>query len=173
MYKKKVAAVSSRRDSTNAMHASKLCSEPHSMPYLVEFDSHAQIIRATVQGELSDSRAEELYETIRTFLSTNEVRGGILDLSPVTSLAVTLNTVRRLAKSPPLFKTPQVRVIVAEGDLIFGMARLFQISRSEIHSELYVVHTLQEAYKIHGLDSPQFVPVSETPRDKQEPEPNS
>jgi hypothetical protein len=96
------------------------------MPYLVEFDSHAQIIRATVQGELSDSGAEQLYETVRTFLSTNEVRGGILDLSPVTSLAVTLSAVRRIAKSPPLFKTPQVRVIVAEGDLIFGMARLLQ-----------------------------------------------
>jgi hypothetical protein len=150
------------------MHTSKPCSEPHSMPYLVEFDSHAQIIRATVQGELSDSGAEQLYETVRTFLSTNEVRGGILDLSPVTSLAVTLSAVRRIAKSPPLFKTPQVRVIVAEGDLIFGMARLFQISRSEIHSELYVVHTLQEAYKIHGLESPEFVAVKATSPENQQ-----
>jgi hypothetical protein len=139
------------------------------MPYLVEFDSHAQIIRVTVQGELSDSGAEDLYQTVRTFLASNDVRGGILDLSPVTSLAVTSNTVRRLAKNPPLFKTPQVRVIVAEGDLIFGMSRLFQISRSEVHSELYVVHTLQEAYKIHGLESPHFVPVGGTPRDEQEP----
>lgn len=144
----------------DAMHASKPCLEPQSMPYVVEFDSHAQIIRVTVQGELSDSGAEALFDTVRAFLASNEVRGGILDLSPVTSLAVTLDTVRRLAKNPPLFKTPQVRVIVAEGDLIFGMARLFQISRSEIHSELYVVHTLQEAYKIHGLESPQFVQVS-------------
>jgi hypothetical protein len=126
------------------------------MPHLIEFEPHERIIRVTVQGELSDRGATDLYQAVQAFLSKNQVRGGILDLSPVTSLPMGLNAVRSLAKSPPLFSGPQVRVIVAASDLIFGMSRLFQISRSEIHGELYVVHTLEEAYQIHSLRDPQF-----------------
>lgn len=126
------------------------------MSHILEFDSEERILRVTVQDELTDAGATDLYKTVQRFLSSNEVRGGILDLSPLKSLEMGLTTVRSIAKSPPLFAGPQVRVIVASGDLIFGMSRLFQISRSEIHSELYVVHTLDEAYKIHGLKSPHF-----------------
>lgn len=130
------------------------------MAYLLEFELQRFIIRVTVDGELTDAVATELYALVHEFLSSNEVRGGILDLSPVTSLAVTLEAVRRLAKMPPLFKPPQVRVIVAPGDLVFGMARLFQISRSEVHTDLHVVHTLEEAYKIHGLETPNFAVIT-------------
>jgi hypothetical protein len=126
------------------------------MPHAIEFESQKSMVRVTVHGELTDAVASELYASVHDFLSSNEVRGGILDLSPVTSLAITLDAVRRLAKMPPLFKPPQVRVIVAPGDLVFGMARLFQISRSEVHTDLHVVHTLEEAYKIHGLEAPIF-----------------
>ena len=126
------------------------------MSQLIEFNAEAKIIRVTVVGELKDEGAEELYRSVHRFVAEREVRGGILDLSPVTSLTVSPETLRRLSKNPPLFPPEIVRVIVAPGDLIFGMARLFQISRSEVHSNLHVVHTLEEAYKVHGLQSPQF-----------------
>jgi hypothetical protein len=126
------------------------------MAHVLEFDTQSKIIRVTVSGELTDEDASELYWSVQRFLGSHEVHGGILDLSPVTSLGVSMETVRRLSKNPPLFKEPMVRVIVASGDLIFGMARMFQISRSEIHSDLHVVHTLDEAYEIHGLKGPRF-----------------
>jgi hypothetical protein len=126
------------------------------MAHLIEFDTQSKIIRVTAQGEMNDQDAEDLYWSVHSFLGIHEVHGGILDLSPVTSVTVSMDTVRRLSKNPPLFKEPTVRVIVAAGDLIFGMARMFQISRSEIHSDLHVVRTLEEAYEIHGLKSPKF-----------------
>ncbi len=129
------------------------------MSHVLEFDSKSKIIRVTVDGELKDEGASELYWSVNSFLASHEVHGGILDLSPVTSLAVSLDAVRRLAKNPPLFKEPTVRVIIASSDLIFGMARLFQISRSEIHSDLHVVRSLEEAYEIHGLVEPKFEAV--------------
>jgi hypothetical protein len=133
------------------------------MAHVLEFEGQERIIRVTVEGELTDEGALDLYWSVQKFLSAHEVRGGILDLSPVTAVTVKIDTVRGLSKNPPLFVGEQVRVIVAEGDLIFGMARLFQISRSEIHSELYVVRTLEEAYKIHGLVAPKFERVDEPP----------
>lgn len=126
------------------------------MSHVIKFDTESKIIRVTAHGELKDEDAEELYWSVHSFLGSHEVHGGILDLSPVTSVAVSMETVRRLSKNPPLFKEPTVRVIVASSDLIFGMARMFQISRSEIHSDLHVVRTLEEAYEIHGLKSPKF-----------------
>ena len=137
------------------------------MSHVIEFDAQERIIRVTVEGELSDSVASDLYWSVQKFLSRHEVRGGVLDLSPVRSVSVSMDAVRVLSKNPPLFPGPVVRVIVAEGDLIFGMARMFQISRSEIHSELYVVRTLEEAYKIHGLVEPKFEVADERPMNGQ------
>jgi hypothetical protein len=133
------------------------------MSHVIEFDAQERIIRVTVEGELSDKGASNLYWAVQKFLSAHEVRGGILDLSPVTSVSVSMDAVRALSKNPPLFPAPVVRVIVAAGDLIFGMARLFQISRSEIHSDLHVVRTLEDAYKIHGLVEPKFERSDEPP----------
>jgi hypothetical protein len=132
------------------------------MSHILEFDRKTKVIRVTVQGDLTTEGILEVYQTVRQFLSGKEVRGGILDLSNVTSLNIPAELVRRFSKEPPLFQASQPRVIVATGDLVFGMARLFQISRSEIHTELYVVHTLREAYEIQGLKEPNFeaVPTS-------------
>jgi hypothetical protein len=129
------------------------------MAHSLEFDADSKIIRVTVDGELGDEDAAELYWSVHSFLGSHDVDGGILDLSPVSSVAVSMDTVRRLSKNPPLFNEPTVRVIVASGDLIFGMARMFQISRSEIHSDLHVVRSLEEAYEIHGLKLPKFEKV--------------
>jgi hypothetical protein len=131
------------------------------MAHVLEFDPEEKIVRVTVSGELTDQGALELYSSVRLFTSTHDVRGGILDLSPVTSFAVGADGVRRMARNPPLFAPPIVRVIVAPGDLVFGMSRLFQISRSEVHSDLHVVHTLEEAYRVHHLTSPHFIRMPE------------
>lgn len=133
------------------------------MSHVLEFDWQERLIRVAVQGELSDAGATELYWFVQRFVGTHDVRGGILDLSPVASLSVSLNTVRQLAKLPALFPGPMVRVIVAPGALMFGMARLFQITRSEIHGDLYVVHTMEEAYKIHGYKTLHFERVEPDP----------
>jgi hypothetical protein len=129
------------------------------MGHLLEFDRNSKIIRVTVEGEFTDLTAAALYADVQRFIATEEVHGGILDLSPITSLAVSGEVVERLAKNPRLFGESQVRVIVAPRDLLFGMARLFQIYRSEIHSALHVVHTLDEAYAVHNIQSPQFSAV--------------
>jgi hypothetical protein len=131
------------------------------MSHLLEFDKDEKVIRVTVRGDLNAEGVAAIYRTVRQFLAGRDVRGGILDLSHVTSLEVPSEMVRLFSKEPPLFKPSQPRVIVAANDLVYGMARLFQISRSEIHTELHVVRTLQEAYEIAGLQLPNFVAVND------------
>ena len=134
------------------------------MEQLLEFDINSRTLRVTLIGEFKDDNAVELYASVRRFLSSADVRGGILDLSSVTKLSVSTAVVVRLSKNPPLFASPLVRVIVAPQDIVYGMARMFQISRSEIHGGLHVVHTLVEAYGILGLQNPAFT-VVEWPSD--------
>lgn len=126
------------------------------MEVILEFDYGSRILRATVKGEMTDEGGGELYSCVQRFLKSEEVRGGILDLSEVTKLEVSAPAVVRLSKNPPLFGGSEIRVIVAPQDLTYGMARMFQISRSEIHGGLHVVHTSQEAYRILKLDKPEF-----------------
>ena len=129
------------------------------MELILEFDTASKILRVTVTGELTDVGGEELYSSVQKFIATEEVHGGILDLSLVTKLDISAPAVVRLSKHPPLFEGSQVRVIVAPQDLTYGMARMFQISRSEIHGGLHVVHTLSEAYELLGLTNPEFSKV--------------
>ena len=57
---------------------------------------------------------------------------------------------------PPVFGGASLGVIVASKDLIFGMARMFSILGEESRPHLRVVHTMEEAYELLGIASPQF-----------------
>ena len=129
------------------------------MPHVLEIDATENVIRVSVYGDLAPAEVSDIFQRVRKFLSKTEIRGGILDLSNVRTLDIPADVVRRFSKEPPLFKGSQPRVIVAAADLVFGMARLFQISRSAIHDQLHVVHTMREAYDILGLKNPDFKTV--------------
>lgn len=51
------------------------------------------------------------------------------------------------------------RVIVAPRDLVYGTARMFQVLSERTRKNVHVVRTLEQAYKILGIESPTFVPL--------------
>ena len=53
-----------------------------------------------------------------------------------------------------------MRVFVAPKDLIYGMARMFQILGEATRPDLPVVRTMDEAYSLLQVESPEFSPVS-------------
>lgn len=44
-------------------------------------------------------------------------------------------------------------------DFIYGLARMFQILTEETQPELRVVRTMEEAYRLLEVSSPEFEPV--------------
>ena len=53
-----------------------------------------------------------------------------------------------------------MRVIVVPIDFIFGLARMFQMLGEKTRPDLHVVRTLDEAYRLLQIESPEFRPVS-------------
>jgi|SRR5580658_793661 hypothetical protein len=84
---------------------------------------------------------------------------GITDVTQVTKFDVSSDTVRRLAWTPPTIPTPQVRIFVAPTTFIYGMARMFQILGESTRPNLHIVRTLDEAYGLLQMESPEFTPI--------------
>jgi hypothetical protein len=77
----------------------------------------------------------------------------ICDFSTVTSFEVSASKVRQLAANEPLVPDGNLRIIVAPQDLIFGYARMYEISGSNTRDHVHVVRTLAEAYRLLDVES--------------------
>lgn len=53
-----------------------------------------------------------------------------------------------------------MRVLVVPKAIIYGMARMFQILGEKTRPDLHVVRTMDEAYRLLRVESPEFGPVS-------------
>jgi hypothetical protein len=72
---------------------------------------------------------------------------GIFDLSAVTRFAVSSEFIRHLARQESAMPeaTRRLRIIAVEGNVGFGLARMFQLTEEDARPMLQVVHTLDEA----------------------------
>jgi hypothetical protein len=133
------------------------------MPFDFEFDPENKIFHAKFHGPVTDESIKYFYDTITSRVSANDFRASIADFSEATSFHVTLNTIRELAALPPVDpELSRPRVIVAPTNLIYGLARMFQIIGQATRPNLHVVRKLSDAFAFLGVDTPRFQPF--TPR---------
>ena len=127
------------------------------MPYQFEFDSTNQIFRARFEGRVTDEELKAYYQRGTEIVAQINPRAGIADFSAVTSFEVSTETVRGLAKLPPVMPGPaKPRFIVAPAPHLFGLARMFLIEGQETRPNNHVVRTMREACTILGVPEPQF-----------------
>jgi hypothetical protein len=53
-----------------------------------------------------------------------------------------------------------MRILVIPKDFIFGMARMFQMITEKTRPELQVVRTLEDAYLLLKVETPDFRPIA-------------
>lgn len=134
------------------------------MPYQFEFDASHQVFRFRLEGRITDKEIRDAYRAVAAAIAKFEpnIVSGITDLSGVTSFEVSAETILELARlEPALPDQKKVRVIIAPTPLIFGMARMFEISGEPMRPNLHVVRTEQEAWAILGVWEPKFEPLEE------------
>jgi len=125
-----------------------------------ELDLASMILRVTITGTLTDAELNECYETTRQYASRTNPRSAVLDLTHVTKVELATETLERIAESPPILQDPALRIIVADSDYLYGLARMFQTLGEKTRQALHVVRTLDNAYALVGVKSPQFEPLS-------------
>jgi len=115
------------------------------------------LVRLTVTGEMTDETVTELWMKGLSVSTTFSSYKGIVDLSGVSRFSVTPRVIELIAKRESIDLS--VRVFVAPSDFIYGSIRMFQILSEKTRKNLHVVRTMQDAYKLLGVESPQFVPL--------------
>jgi hypothetical protein len=127
--------------------------------FQLEFDAHNKLIRLTANGEVSD---QFLIEGITALTKCHAQYGScdcIVDYNGATEITVTPLGLRQLAGTAPIFPMDCLTVHVAARDVMYGLARMFQILSSETRPNLRVVRNMDEALELIGVKSPTFVPI--------------
>jgi len=129
---------------------------------IVDFDAVNNILRATIEGRVTGEILLNFHGAATKYLAAHPPCRVILDLSPVTEFTVSSDAIRRLAAVPPPLKSPGgVWILVVEKDVIYGLARMFQIltETNGNYCELQVVRTMDEAYGLLQVKYAAFRPV--------------
>jgi hypothetical protein len=123
-----------------------------------EFAEAEGVLRVTLSGEITDYAVMEIWSKGRGIVESFLSCKSIVDLSGLTHFNVSTSTITRLARShsPDL----PTRVFVAAKDVVYGSTRMFQVLSENTRKNVHVVRTLDEAYKLLGVESPKFTPVS-------------
>ncbi|HKV05114.1 MAG TPA: hypothetical protein VJO53_08415 [Candidatus Acidoferrales bacterium] len=131
------------------------------MPYHFEFDSTHRILRCRLEGGLTDESIKEYYRAVPKFVALTDPRASVFDLSAVTSLEVSPETVRELAKWPPAMPHPErPRIVIAASPAIFGLARMFELLGQVTRPNFHVVRSEKEALVILGVPQTNYEPVA-------------
>jgi len=130
------------------------------MGFVLDFDVKNKILRVTLEGRLTDTILLGSYVAAAGCVASHPPFRCIVDFSGVTNFEVSSAGMRQLAERAPAFPTSYMRVLVAPRELSYGMARMFQILGEKTRPNLHVVHTMDEAYRLLQVESPEFGPIS-------------
>jgi len=130
------------------------------MSYLFEHDATAGILQGRLYGKVTSEELWEYYRIAVKCAAAKRPRGTITDITGVTSLEVTPETLRELATlRPPPAGESLAQVVVASSPEMFGMARMFELMGESTRPNLHVVRTHREAFAILGVKDPKFGPI--------------
>ena len=129
------------------------------MGFVFEFDAKNNILRGTLKGKVTDAMLLDCYSAGVRYTKSLPPCRGIWDFSGVTDFEVSNTAIKQAAVRRPIIASGYMRVIVAPQAFLFGMMRMLQLLSEEARLELFVVRTMDEAYRCLLVDAPDFTPV--------------
>ena len=127
-----------------------------------EFDERHFVIRWTLEGDITDEVWAEYVRLSAATVPQLPAKALILDLTGASSFKVSASALRDLAARVPALPGHFPRVIVARSDITYGLSRMFAILSEENRPHLSVVRTMEEAYQLLKIRSPEFRPLTRT-----------
>jgi len=128
------------------------------MEFRFEFAEADNILRLTLSGEMNDEAMLELWTKGVPLAASHSSSRLIVDTTGVTRFGVSTRAITTVAKKHSA--DLPMRVFVAPSDVIYGMSRMFQTLTENTRKNVHIVRTMQEAYKVLGVKSPKFAPIS-------------
>jgi hypothetical protein len=124
------------------------------MPIRVNVDEKRELVEVVFAGELTRSEFAELMDHyFREPYSTSPI--GLFDLTDVTGVDVSAESVRDAARRAEQYVDSRLEggklALVAPRDLLFGMARMYEILRADSPVEVRVFRERDEAESWLGI----------------------
>lgn len=132
------------------------------MGFILEYDASNKILLATIEGLLTAAVLLELQTAASEWARTSkfEIEVGIVDISRVTKVEISADEIRDVARRPTPLPSKVLRIGVAPKDLLYGLVRMFQLLTESTRPNFQNVRTLDEAYRLINVESPQFERVT-------------
>ena len=125
----------------------------------LRFNRQHQVLLITFGKVATQASALATYGAVKRFVAAEGPCSVLADLSPIEKVEVPGDFVRSMAWMPLAIPSGKQRVIVAPRPEVYGLSRMFQLYRDAKSSDIQVVHTMEEAHNLLGLESPDFEPV--------------
>jgi len=126
------------------------------MPYVIDLDPTARIVRVAVDGVLTDELLMNTYSTLKQVVSASGQYSGIFDLSQVAEDRVSSEAIRVLASELPAVLSGRLRVVVASTPSLRGLFRMYEMSGEGMRADLQVAGSIDEAYRMLGVHPEDF-----------------
>jgi hypothetical protein len=125
--------------------------------YEIDLDPVHSAIRLTVTAEIvTPQLAEDIYTRLQVISSKGGPYAAVYDMSAVKDTTIPTEMIRSYARRPPSVPMGKPHVVVGKEPAIYGLARLFEISREYRYGEFCVVHTLKAACRLAGVRPEDF-----------------
>jgi hypothetical protein len=121
----------------------------------VDIDTNRKLVIVTYTGEISEAEAFGAARLERSHPDFDSSFSEICDLSGVTGDVVSSFAVEQLARRQSIFSRTSRHVVVAPQPHVFGRARMAEVYAEELKPHVIVVRTVNEAYKVLGLEAEQ------------------
>jgi hypothetical protein len=131
------------------------------MPYHFEFDRNHRILLTVVSGEYTDEEQLSINTDIRRHATALNPIAGIGDMSAITACLVTPASIQIAARESSPYDVGVKRFLVAPGDHVFGMSRMYQMTGKESRTSMRIVRTRDEALEELGVADASFEPVGQ------------
>ena len=132
------------------------------MGFVADFDAKNNILRVTFEDHLTDAVAFDCSESVKRWAASRPPDHVIVDLSKVTKYDVSPEAIRQLAMNR---QSAPTLVVVAPQANAYGMSRMYQLltegtrpNQDVVRTD--VVRTMDEAYRLLRVKSPEFGPVN-------------
>jgi hypothetical protein len=122
------------------------------VPAVVKIDNRRKIVISTFYGDVTGEELLRHGAKIQADADFDPAFSEIVDLSGVTSLAVSDATLATMAGAPSMFSEAAVHIVVAPADFEFRVARTYQERARSTRPKFYVVRSLQQAYGLLASD---------------------
>ena len=124
--------------------------------YVIDLDPVHEVLRITIRKVVTDQVVLDVYRSVKRLAAQGGPYATLADCSQVEDLKLSAETIRSLALGVPAVPAGRPRVVVVNRIVMYGLARMFESTRTSMGVQFHIVWSVDEAYAILGVGPESF-----------------